>query len=172
MSLGLLFLIIGCENEASLESVNVDQYEAFQRETLSAFEDFKKSGKVITVEKTTLEELNNLLIDHGLEPIEKSKRRSRSTRTEYCEYIAFLADANFSGSVTGADIIVIRQYLLSIGQPVPAQGGFIEPTLSIHPIHVSRYGFVSQAYCSNEGSRLDIDDEDIVTDFILGFICE
>jgi hypothetical protein len=126
--LSLLFFIglTSCENENIESNINDVQQPAIENNDQSD----------ITVEFATLEELNDVFIENGLEPIsqESYEKRRRNAITKYgsrqlyCGLIPSFGDYTQDSTFSSLDIIEANKYVLNYYGWSMDQGGFVDPT--------------------------------------------
>lgn len=120
----------------------------------------KTSSKNIVVERVTLEELNRVLIENGIEPY--TEKAVSQLYDKYlksglnCSSLKDHADWNGNGTVSTIDVVLARNYIIA-NDP---NGQAIDPTTS-SPTYVIDFGFLTAIYNGTEPWRLDQDDLDV-----------
>jgi hypothetical protein len=173
MSIGLLFLVTGCEEEKLTTQEKQEDTSITEKDVLESYQEFLQSGKTITVQHATLEEINEAMIAQGLEPFSREDIKPSNTRTDPdCDLVEFYGNWNGDSYLSTLDITLATSYITNWDSP-PSSGGAVDPTnCCSHPFSAVKFGFLSTTVNPGfEGFRLDQDDIDVVRDYVLGLIC-
>ncbi len=133
--------------------------------------DFKASGKTVTVEHATLEEINNLMRAEGLPEISRKEvQQSVQKRTVWPCYVWINhGDWNNSGTFTAFDLVQARKYICNY----PGSGGCngsVNVWQGTHPPAAGDFAFLSWLANGTDDLLLNLDDVNFGTSFILGLI--
>lgn len=167
-------LMTSCERE----KIVIEDYEGLETnvviEDLDGVKDYDEwiqqiteKSKNVEVEYATLSEINEMMIENGLEPFKESELdRAIQLRTNYaCCTWEFFGDFNNDNKINGGDLVMAQQYLCN-----SAANCYNHLITHGHPTEVVYFGIASFLLDNSEASILNRRDVEIFENYILGHI--
>lgn len=169
VTLAFVFMLPSCSKDDAV-AANVKP-ETSEERIERRLKELKALGKTITIEHSTLDEINLLMKQEGLPEIsEKEVEASLQTRTIYpCEVWAAHGDWNQNGAFTAWDLVLARKYLCNY----PGSGGCqgeINILQGQHPVVAIDFAYLSLLAGSYDDHLLNSDDITYGQNLILGLI--
>ena len=132
----MVLLMASCQKEAT---VNLEENTRFEKQLQAEYEKYLAEHDELYIEYTTLEELNKVYIENGLEPVtleelgvteeEYAAVQARVNNPEFAQdrcnaWYWFLIDMNGDGNASIADLVLAQNVILGIDPPSAASENF------------------------------------------------
>jgi len=154
-----LGLSVAYDANGTMESVDNNEFALALKEA---------AKQEVTVEYTTLDELNRMMVEHGLNPFTEEEVIQARMTVYSCDSWRALGDWNRNGVFSAQDLVLAQQYLCANGP----FGCYSTMSTSGHPTNVKLFGYLTYLSPVYGNGRTNLNPNDISSgrDFILGLI--